>query len=93
MYLPKREELSLRVVLALPKDSRIGFVARICRSTSLASSALLTLVLEGSELTDARYLIRSFAWMQVSYAAVANVGDTYRFSFPCTTVRELMFVV
>ena len=38
MYFPKRDELSLRVVFALPKDSRIGLVARICRSISLESS-------------------------------------------------------
>lgn len=35
MYFPKRDELSLRVVLALPKASMIGFVARICSSVSL----------------------------------------------------------
>ena len=38
MYFPNRDELSLRVVLALPKASRTGLVARICLSTSLASS-------------------------------------------------------
>jgi len=38
MYLPKREELSFRVVFALPKASRIGLVASICLSISLESS-------------------------------------------------------
>ena len=38
IYFPNRDELSLRVVLALPKASRAGLVARICLSTSLASS-------------------------------------------------------
>jgi hypothetical protein len=55
MYLPNRDELSLRVVFALPKDSRMGFVARIWRSTSLASSRDLAFVeLVGSGLTEAR---------------------------------------
>lgn len=36
--MPNRDELSLRVVLALPNASRMGLVARICRSTSLDSS-------------------------------------------------------
>ena len=31
-YFPKREELSFRAVLALPKASRIGFACRIWRS-------------------------------------------------------------
>jgi len=35
MYLPNRDELSLRVVLALPNASMIGLVAKICSSTSL----------------------------------------------------------
>jgi hypothetical protein len=38
IYFPNRDELSLRVVFALPKASRAGLVARICLSTSLASS-------------------------------------------------------
>lgn len=39
MYLPKRELLSLRVVLALPKASMIGLLARIWRSISLMPSS------------------------------------------------------
>ena len=31
---PKRDELLLRIVCALPNDSRIGFACRICRSSS-----------------------------------------------------------
>lgn len=38
MYLPKRELLSFRVVLALPKASMIGLLARICLSVSLRFS-------------------------------------------------------
>lgn len=56
MYFPKREELSLRVVLALPNASSTGLVARICRSTSLDSSRdafVLVLVFESGGLTDA----------------------------------------
>lgn len=34
MYLPNLDELSFRVVLAFPKASMIGLVARICRSVS-----------------------------------------------------------
>jgi hypothetical protein len=35
MYFPNRDELSFRVVFALPNASMIGFVARICSSVSL----------------------------------------------------------
>ena len=38
MYFPNLEELSLRVVFALPNASKMGLVARICCSTSLDSS-------------------------------------------------------
>lgn len=38
IYFPNRDELSLRVVLALPNASKAGLVAKICLSTSLASS-------------------------------------------------------
>lgn len=38
-YFPKREEFSLRIVLALPKDSKIGFVA-ISFSFTVSSSLL-----------------------------------------------------
>jgi hypothetical protein len=63
MYFPKREELSFRVVLALPKDSRMGLVAKICLSTSLASSSDFALVrFSESELTEAKYLMMSFAY-------------------------------
>jgi hypothetical protein len=38
MYLPKRELLSFLVVLALPKASMIGLLAKICLSVSLRFS-------------------------------------------------------
>lgn len=41
MYFPNRDELSLRVVLAFPKASMIGFVARICSSVSLMPLAVV----------------------------------------------------
>lgn len=41
MYLPNRDELSLRVVLALPNASMIGLVARICSSTSDIPAAVV----------------------------------------------------
>jgi hypothetical protein len=41
MYFPKRDELSLRVVLALPNASMIGLVARICSSTSDIPAAVV----------------------------------------------------
>lgn len=41
MYFPKREELSFLVVLALPKASMMGFVARICSSVSLIPLAVV----------------------------------------------------
>jgi len=64
MYFPKRDELSFLVVLALPNASRTGLVARICLSTSLASSKE-TLVFpfppaEGG-LTEAMYRMMNFA--------------------------------
>lgn len=64
MYLPKRDELSFLVVLALPKASRIGFVARIWRSISLESSResfVLDFVVESGGFTDARYRIINLA--------------------------------
>ena len=39
MYFPKRDELSLRSVLALPNDSRIGFDCRTCCSMHTPSSS------------------------------------------------------
>lgn len=57
MYLPKRDELSLRVVFALPNASRTGLVANICRSTSLDSSSeafVLDFTLAAGGLTEAR---------------------------------------
>lgn len=65
--MPKREELSLRVVLAFPNASRTGLVAKICRSTSLASSRdtlVLDLVLESGGLTEARYRMMNLAYME-----------------------------
>ena len=35
IYLPKREELSLRMVRALPNASRIGLESRTCCSTRI----------------------------------------------------------
>ena len=40
-YFPNRDELSFRVVLALPKASMMGLVARICCSVSLMPLASL----------------------------------------------------
>lgn len=62
MYLPKREELSLRVVLALPKASMMGLVARICSSVSLIES-ILPLRLPGlsGDSRVAKYLIMYLA--------------------------------
>lgn len=58
MYFPNRDELSFLVVFALPKASKTGFVANICRSTSLDSSRedfVLPLLLELGGLTEAKY--------------------------------------
>jgi len=72
MYFPNLEELSFRVVLALPKDSRMGFVANICFSISLASSGL-SLSLDFAfvfsvGLTDARYRMMYLAcFLSVKY--------------------------
>ena len=60
MYLPNRDELSFRVVLAFPKASNMGFVAKICRSTSLDSSSdafVLAFPMEGG-LTEVEALSR-----------------------------------
>ena len=57
MYLPNREELSLRVVFALPNASRTGLVAKIWRSTSLDSSKevfVFVFAFESGGLMDAR---------------------------------------
>ena len=43
MNFPKRDELSFRIVLAFPKDSKIGFDCRIC--DSIPSLLLLKLLL------------------------------------------------
>jgi hypothetical protein len=64
MYLPKRDELSFLVVLALPKASKMGFVAKICRSISLESSRdnlVFDLFVEFGGFTDARYRMMNFA--------------------------------
>ena len=55
-YLPKRDELSFRVVLALPKASMTGLVARIARSVSLMTCdpGRLEDILSGSS-TVAKY--------------------------------------
>jgi len=66
MYFPKREELSFRVVLAFPKASRAGFVASICRSTSLDSSRdslVFVFAFESGGLMEARYRIMNLAFM------------------------------
>ena len=42
MNLPKRDELSLRIVRALPNASSNGFDASTCSATLLVSPALLT---------------------------------------------------
>lgn len=43
VYLPKREELSLRTVLAFPKDSNSGVASRIwCTITQLLTPAAFT---------------------------------------------------
>lgn len=47
MYFPNREELSFLVVLALPNASMIGFVARICSSTSLIPLAVVCTRVKG----------------------------------------------
>lgn len=65
MYFPNRDELSLRVVLAFPNASRIGLVARICRSISLESSRenlVLGFVVASGGLTDARYRMINLAY-------------------------------
>lgn len=70
IYLPNRDELSFRVVLALPNASRIGFVARICRSISLESSREnlgFVFVSASGGFTDARYRMMNFAYPDVSY--------------------------
>src|SRR6266480_6693180 len=46
IYLPKREELSFRVVFALPKASMIGFVARICSSVWVIAAVPRCLLLD-----------------------------------------------
>lgn len=69
MYLPKRELLSLRVVLALPKASIMGLLARIWRSISLmpSSSPLRSTRLRSVDvsldalMTDAKYRRMYFA--------------------------------
>src|SRR5579872_6952103 len=64
MYFPNRDELSFRVVLALPKASKAGLVARICLSTSLASSKeTFVFPLPSAEggLTDAIYRMINLA--------------------------------
>jgi len=78
MYLPKREELSLRVVFAFPNASRMGLVARICCSTSLDSSIFTRdrPSADSAELTEARNLMISLAYIilneyEVSRCSVA----------------------
>src|ERR1700722_414680 len=63
IYLPKRDELSFRVVFAFPKASSMGLVARICRSISLDSSSenLVFLLVASGGLTEARYRIMNLA--------------------------------
>jgi hypothetical protein len=86
MYFPKRDELSLRVVFALPKASRMGFVARIWRSISLESSSenlVFILVTDSGELTAARYLIINLACQaQLQERGSTRYSGPYRFSFP-----------
>lgn len=65
IYFPKRDELSFRVVFALPKDSSMGLVARICRSISLESSKdnlVFDLAFDSGGFTDARYRMMNLAW-------------------------------
>lgn len=65
MYFPNRDELSFRVVFALPNASMIGFVARICCSVSLIPllSLFPPLRLPGrvGSSTVAKYLMMNFA--------------------------------
>lgn len=42
IYFPNLELLSFLVVLALPKASMIGFVAKICSSTSVIPDDVVT---------------------------------------------------
>ncbi|KAH3682258.1 hypothetical protein WICPIJ_006768 [Wickerhamomyces pijperi] len=64
-YLPKREELSFLVVLALPKASMIGLVAKICFSVSDISILVSWPPREFSEVvnssTEAKYLMMYLA--------------------------------
>lgn len=69
IYLPKREELSFRVVFALPNASRMGLVARICFSISLDSSKEnfdFDFEFESGGFTEARYRIMNFAYIGVN---------------------------
>ena len=56
MYLPKRDELSFRVVLALPIASITGFEARILASICVSPSSV-----PGAPQTVARYRIANLA--------------------------------
>lgn len=53
MYFPNRDELSFRVVFALPKASMIGLLAKICLSVSLIPSSPTTLPLDTVDEPDA----------------------------------------
>lgn len=79
IYLPNLDELSLRVVFALPNASRMGFVAKICLSISLDSSRetlVLDLVSPGG-LTEARYRMMNLACEKVNKCSSALNIFTY----------------
>lgn len=92
IYFPNRDELSLRVVLALPKASRAGFVARICLSTSLASSKE-TLVLpfppaEGG-FTEAMYRMINLADSVFPAPLLGSESAVLRLSaWSCTSLQR-----
>jgi hypothetical protein len=89
MYLPKREELSFRVVFALPNASRMGLVARICFSISLDSSNEnldFDFEFESGGLTEARYRIMNFAYNGINRPRSPTIDrNTDRFRFSSTT--------
>jgi hypothetical protein len=89
MYFPNRDELSLRVVFALPKASRMGFVARIWRSISLESSRenlAFVLAPDPGGFTEARYRMINFAFRRsIDTMKGFESNGSYRFSFSRTT--------
>ena len=73
MYLPNREELSFLVVLALPKASMIGLLARICLSTSLIPSSSILAPSTRRRLEEASFFAGSST--EAKYRRM-NLADT-----------------